>query len=293
MGLGEALSLGSAAAWAVGVILYRRLGDVLPPLPLNFLKNLVVLALLVPTVVIAHGWLPPSMSTLDIALAVGSGFIGIAVADTLYLRALNELGAGRMGIVGNAYSPLVIVLGVLLLGERLNAWQMLGFALVTVGVLLVAKPPSRWKTEPEHSVRGALLGLLSVLLMAVAIIMVKRVLEQQPLFWVTLVRMIGAVLGMLLIASLRGELRRLVPKRPLPWRQLVTAALVGQYLAMLLWLGGYKYTDASVAAILNETSSAFIVLLAWLWLKERPTRRNLIGVTLALGGVFFMLHAGG
>ncbi|MEZ5465546.1 MAG: DMT family transporter [Lysobacteraceae bacterium] len=293
MGLGEALSLASAAAWAVGVILYRRLGDVLPPLPLNFLKNLVVLALLVPTVIIAHGWLPPSMSTLDIALAVGSGFIGIAVADTLYLRALNELGAGRMGIIGNAYSPLVIVLGVLLLGERLNAWQMLGFALVTVGVLLVAKPPSRWKTEPEHSVRGALLGLLSVLLMAVAIIMVKRVLEQQPLFWVTLVRMIGAVLGMLLIASLRGELRRLVPKRPLPWRQLVTAAFVGQYLAMLLWLGGYKYTDASVAAILNETSSAFIVLLAWLWLKERPTRRNLIGVTLALGGVFFMLRAGG
>jgi len=293
VGLGEALSLASAAAWAVGVILYRRLGDVLLPLPLNFLKNLVVLALLVPTVLIAHGWLPPSMSAVHVALALGSGFLGIAVADTLYLRALNELGAGRMGIIGNAYSPLVIVLGVLLLGERLNGWQMLGFALVSAGVLLVAKPPSRWKTEPEHSVRGALLGLFSVLLMAVAIIMVKRVLEQQPLFWVTLVRMAGAVLGMLLIASLRGELRRLIPKQPLPWRQLVIAAVVGQYLAMLLWLGGYKYTDASVAAILNETSSAFIVLLAWLWLKERPTRRNLLGVSLALGGVFFMLGSGG
>ena len=46
MGIGEAMALGSAATWAVGVILARQLGVHLPPLALNLLKNGLVLAVL-------------------------------------------------------------------------------------------------------------------------------------------------------------------------------------------------------------------------------------------------------
>ena len=75
----------------------------------------------------------------------------------------------------------------------------------------------------------------------------------------------------------------------MPWRRLALAAFVGQFLAMILWLAGYKYTQASVAAILNETASVFILLLAALWLKEPPTRRGLAGVALTLTGVVVMM----
>ena len=75
----------------------------------------------------------------------------------------------------------------------------------------------------------------------------------------------------------------------MPWGKLVLAAFVGQFLAMVLWLAGYKYTLASVAAILNETASVFILLLAWVWLKEPLTRRALAGVGLTLAGVSCML----
>jgi drug/metabolite transporter (DMT)-like permease len=60
---------------------------------------------------------------------------------------------------------------------------------------------------------------------------------------------------------------------------------------MILWLAGYKYTLASIAAVLNETASVFILLLAALWLKEPLTRRSVLGVTLTLGGVALMLLA--
>lgn len=308
MGAGELFSLASAATWAVGVILYRQLGTTLPPLPLNFLKNLVVLALLLPTVPLLHGFTPPGMPLADIALAMASGVIGIAVADTLYFRALNQLGAARMGVLGNAYSPFVIVLSFVFLGERLNAWQVGGFALVSAGVFLVTRTPGAAAegppetplpgSAPEASVRmsplrGALWGLFAVLLMATAIVMVKRVLEAQPLVWVTLWRLVGAIVGILLLAALRGELRALWPRGAGGrWRRLVLAAFVGQYLAMLLWLAGYKFTQASIAAILNETSSAFIVLLAWLWLREPLHRLGVAGVALTLGGVALMLVPG-
>jgi drug/metabolite transporter (DMT)-like permease len=71
--------------------------------------------------------------------------------------------------------------------------------------------------------------------------------------------------------------------------QRIHAAFIGQFLAMLLWLAGFKYTFASVAAVLGETASIFILLLAAIWLKEPLTRRSVTGVVLTFGGVCFML----
>jgi len=92
------------------------------------------------------------------------------------------------------------------------------------------------------------------------------------------------------IAIVRGETAQLAPPTVgMPWRKLALAAFIGQFLAMVLWLAGYKFTQASVAAILNETASIFILLLAAFWLKEPLTRRALVGVGLTMAGVSCML----
>lgn len=290
LGLGELFSLLSALAWAVGVILYRQLGASMPPLQLNFLKNGLVMLMLLPAIPLLHGLALPVFSTPQVLLALASGAIGLGIADTLYFRALNELGAGRMGVLGNFYSPFVIVLGYAFLGERLSAMQLGGFALVSAGVFVAAWPRSVPGGRPPHVLRGLGLALLSIGLMAVGIILVKRVLEAQPLLWVTGLRMVGALAGMVMVAAFTRQLALLhPPSAGLPWRRLVIAAFVGQFLAMILWLAGYKYTQASVAAILNETASVFILLLAAFWLKEPLSRRGLAGVALTLSGVVLMM----
>jgi drug/metabolite transporter (DMT)-like permease len=292
-GVGEACSILSALCWAVGIMLYRQLGASLPPLQLNFLKNLLVLGMLLPAIPLLHGLALPQFTPLQLGAAIGSGVLGIGLADTLYFRALNELGAGRMGVLGNFYSPFVIVLSFFFLGERLNAWQLLGFALVSVGVWVAAWPRAldpAGPRAPAHALRGLGFAMLAIVLMASSIVLVKRVLEAQPLLWVTGLRMLGALAAMFAIALVRGETARLRPPASgMPWLKLAAAAFVGQFLAMVLWLAGYKYTLASVAAVLNETASIFILLLAAFWLKEPLTRRSVFGVVLTFGGVCFML----
>ncbi|MBD9435093.1 DMT family transporter [Pseudoxanthomonas sp. PXM03] len=290
MGIGEAMALGSAAAWAVGVILARQLGVHLPPLTLNLLKNGLVLCVLAPVALLLYAGAWPVMPVRDMLIVLASGVIGIALADTLYFRALNELGAGRMGVIGNLYSPLVMLLGFVFLDERLGGMQWLGFALVAGGVLLVSLPARGQAARPQHTLRGILLGLLAIALMAVAIVMVKRTLETQPLLWVTLLRLCGAMAGLLFLASLPSMRQRMrfVP-RDVAWHRLVLAALVGQGLSMVLWLGGYKFTSASVAAILNESASVFLVVLAALWLREPMGRRAFVGVLLTFSGIACML----
>ncbi|HRO86873.1 MAG: DMT family transporter [Chiayiivirga sp.] len=310
IGPGEAFSLLSAAAWAVGVILYRKLVERLPALTLNFSKNALVLLMLLPLPWLLHGSTLPAFDVRDVALSLGSGFLGIAAADTLYFVALARLGAGRMGVIGNAYSPLVIVLSVLFLGERLGPWQVAGFALVMAGVAVIARrrepasvvvgepvpppepAPPPVDPAPRSHLAAVALGVASICLMAVAIVMIKPVLEARPLGWVTLLRLVGALAGLVLIAALRGQLGLLSPRgRRVDWKLLVAAAFVGQCLSMVLWLAGYKYAPAAIAAILNETASIFIVLLAWWWLREPLGRQGVLGVALTISGVVLMLAA--
>ena len=292
MGIGEACSIGAALSWAGGVIVYKRLGETLSPLTLNLAKNVLVLGMIAPTVLLVHGPQIPALPASAIALSLVSGVLGIALADTLYFRALNTLGAGRMGIVGNFYSPFVIVLSFVLLGERLNGLQLAGFALVSGGVLIVSSHDPHKRLSRAELRRGAMLGVTAVLLMASAIVMVKRILEVQPLLWIVLLRLIGGVVGMLALFAWRREPLP-IPGRGihLRWPLLVLAAFLGQYVSMVLWMAGYKYTEASVAAVLNETASVFIVLLAALFLREGLDARRLAGVTCTLSGVACMLAA--
>jgi len=71
---------------------------------------------------------------------------------------------------------------------------------------------------------------------------------------------------------------------------LLAGALLGQYLSTMVWVAGYKYTSASVASILNETASVFILILGWLMLKEELTRRKIIGALISISGVLLVLQ---
>lgn len=292
MGPGEICSLAAAATWALGVIAYQRLGETLPPRRLNLFKNTLVLALILPTAWWLDGLSIALLERNQILLCLLSGFLGIGLADTLYFRALNALGAAHMGIVGNLYSPLMILLAFVFLGERLNLQQCVGFSLVAAGVMVVSIPAQRGPVDRAH-LRNVLTAALSILLMAASIIMVKRVLEQHSVLWISTLRIGGGIAGLLLLGGL-GRLRQ-ASQEPTAtitrasWVLLIAAALIGQFLSMLLWLYGYKYTTASVAAVLNESASVFIVLFAWLLLGEAITRRRLLGIALAFAGVTCML----
>jgi drug/metabolite transporter (DMT)-like permease len=284
-GLGEALSLAAALAWAVGVILYKRIGSTVPPFALNLLKNVLVAALLLPTALVVHGLAWPSMGLHSVLLCALSGAIGISIADTMYFKALNDIGAGRIGIIGNLYSPFVVALSYIFLDERLLLLQLLGFVLVLLGVGVVnASPDAQGSERPKNLTHGVVLGIVAILLNAFGIVLVKRVLEVEPFFWAALMRMLGAVLLMLVVFALRPRLFAF-DRKQVSWLELTSAAFVGQYLAMLLWLGGYKYTSASIASILNELASVFILILAAIFLGERLDRLKIAGVACTLVGL--------
>jgi drug/metabolite transporter (DMT)-like permease len=291
VGWGEFFALSSAFFWALAVILFRRTDNVLPAFELNLFKNILGFVLIWPTLLIFDGWNLPHYSAAELLIVVLSGFLGIAVADTWYLRALHLMGASRTGIVSSLLSPFVILLSVLLLSETLSGWQLAGFALVMAGILLVSWQANREDVEPAELRQGLLFGIGAVFLMALGVVMVKEVLENKPFLWTVQIRLGGGVVGMLIYLAVRGRVRTAWAcfRKPLPWRLIIAASILGTYVSMLMWLGGYMLIPASEASVLNQSSNAWIVALAWLVLGEYIGLRKVAGLMLTTGGVLIML----
>lgn len=293
IGWGEFFALASAFCWALAIIFFRRSGEALPPFELNLFKNVLGFSLIVPTLLLVEGLQLPEYSLAETAIAVVSGFLGIAVADTWYLRALSLMGASRTGIVAGLLSPFVIFLSILFLGESLRGWQLAGFALVMCGVLLVTWRQNRREVDTAHLGKGVLYGVGGIFLMAVGVVMVKEILETRSFMMTTTLRLAGGLSGMLIYMVVRGRVAVVIQRfrQPLPWKYIVPASFLGAYVSMMMWLAGYKLMPASEASVLNETANAWIVLLAWLILGESIGYRKVAGILLTSAGVVIMLLA--
>lgn len=291
VGLGQLFALSCAVSWAVAVMLLRRSGESLPAFELNLFKNTLGLILVVLSLPVVEGFEVPEYTTADVMVSLLSGFLGIAVADTWYLRALNLMGASRTGIVASSFSPFVIILSVLFLGESLSGWQVPGFGLVMSGILLVTWRQSSEEVSPANLRRGALYASGAVFMMAVGIVMVKDILETRSFLWTVAIRLTGGVGGMLLYMVVRHRWSLVWSRfrQPQPWLWIIAGSFLGSYLSMMLWLGGYSLIPASEASILNETANAWIVFLAWLTLGETISKRRLLGLLLTFTGVLLIL----
>lgn len=291
VGPGELFSLASAFAWAVAVILFKQSGETFSATALNVYKNGLSTLLLLPTALLAHGLAPPRLLPGEWLLTIVSGIIGIAVADTLYLQALRTIGAGRTGIAATLYSPSVVALSYLFLGERLAPAQLAGFVLVLAAVVLISYRADARELPPGALRAGLPLGIGAVVLMAAGVVMVKPVIETAPFVWIVLIRVLAGLLGQLAVAAIRNRIGLLREefRREHRWGRVTLASVLGTYVAMMLWLAGYRFTQASIASVLNETASVFIVLLAWRFLGEGLDARRACGVALSFLGVLLLV----
>jgi drug/metabolite transporter (DMT)-like permease len=66
---------------------------------------------------------------------------------------------------------------------------------------------------------------------------------------------------------------------------MVPATSLGSHLALTLWIAGMKYTLASVAGILGQSSTPWILVFSVLFLHERFSRRKALAAVMAPAGV--------
>lgn len=307
--IGEIASAGCALIWAISAILFRVSGEHINPISLNLLKNGIGLTLFILTMffmacveapenvtwysAIDQMLNPPDVSISDWLILLGSGLFGLAIADSLYFASLNRIGSGYSAIVDCVYSPFVVIGSVLYLGETLH-WKLFPAVILILGAILIGtwNPVSmKHAKQQKQFYFGVFLGILAMFFVAIAIVGAKPILERSNPLWANAVRMLGGLVPLMLLGCF--------PKQQAIWqcfhsqtplRAAVTASFFGNYLAMICWLVGMKYTLAHVAGVLNQLSTIFILLLATICLKEKLTTSKLIAIIMGFaGGVIISL----
>jgi len=285
--MGEFYALLTAIMWASAVIYLKWSGETIPPFALNVFRVVLSTVVLFLTMVATRQEIFRGAPLADYLILFASGVIAIAVSDTLFLMALNRVGAGIMAIIDCLYAPFVVLFAFLLLSEELTLWQTAGMVLVISGALIASRHEPPAGTTTKQILIGSVYGFLSMATVAVGIVIAKPVLNRSPVLWATTMRQIGALGALLPVALLASSRRQTFsffrPARN--WKYSVPGTLLGSYFALMFWVAGMKYTSAGPAAILNQTSSIYILIFASIFLKERFTRRKVIATLVAVAGI--------
>ena len=289
--VGEIFALATALLFAISVILFKKSVGVVSPFALNLFKNCLAFSLLLIT---AFAILPlryvdiPANHFLVIFV---SGALGVGISDTLFFIALNRLGASRTALIDCLYSPFVILFSLLLLDELVPMVTILGGTLIIGSVIVSSKRSFGIAISQNQFWAGCMAGAAAMATVSFAIVMVKPLLNSYPLIWIATIRLAGGLTVLLLLLPFHRDRKMVyrVFKPSVEWKWMAGGTFFGTYLSLITWLGGFKYSQAGRVALLNQTSTMFIVVFAAIFLNERLTPVKLFAVAMAFTGATIIL----
>jgi len=284
--IGILAALASAASWAFGTVVFDRLGKEIPYAGITFLKGAFSIVLMGALAVWGGGLVDVSLR--DFAYLALSGIIGIAIGDTLFFRSLQDLGAKTQVLYFMLGQVVTMLLSFLLLGDILSLQEYVGALILLIGIVIVT-----WGKQEDHpnKQRGIILGFLSILCFSVSTIMVKVAIGGIDVVSATFYRMVFGTLSVMFV----GVTSRKIGGWVAPLRKGSTLALFILNVVVIT-LGGFllsmlaiKCISVSLASVLSATEPVFVLLLAFLINRERPTRRELAGAAISIVGLLIII----
>lgn len=284
--LGALAALGAAALWTVNGVVTERKGIGLEGSALNFGRILLgLLVITLTALAFSGGILPLQASAGSLLWLLLSGLVGFALGDTWLVKGFQTIGA-RLTLLVFSFAPvLTAVLSYLIFGERLSALNLLGMALVMLGIAMVIGFKAEGRRSAEWG-KGLLYAFLASLAQAVGTISSKFGLMGMDALFATQVRLIGGALGMAILFLLHrrwGKLREVF--RSANGRlTMLSGAVLGTLFGVVLSMVAIQHTKAAVASTLMATMPVLILPISYLNLKEKLRTKDLLGALISVIG---------
>jgi len=293
---GELMAVGTAVMWGFAVTFFGMAGRRSDPAMVNILR--LPLGLLILTgmwMAVSHTPWPtgvPARAHLWLGL---SGTLGLTFGDTFLFHSVATIGPRRATVVLAATPVFAAVSAWLMLGERLGPQALAGIGIIVAGIVLATTTRDQGGGEfrdlPPAVLRRGLAGALVCAACSgvgntfAKTGMTRAGADLDPLA-ATLVRMSWATAAVVtLLWWNRRTLRNLalVRSRRVVW-PMAGGLVLGPSVGMVLGISAIKATDTGVASVLMNTVPLTVLLPAWIFFRDPPTRPAVIGILMALGG---------
>ena len=297
--LGLAAATVASMFWAVSVVLYRRVGRVMPPVMLNMTKGFVAVAIL--SVVLLVDWKGLGNAQWDLSnkmllLMALSGVIGIGIGDTMFFAGLNRMGARRMLLLFMINPVVTVVAAWALMDEPLSWIQVVGVALTCGGVAWVIAERNTKQTDGHVDPLGVIFGIGAATCQATGVLMSRYVFEQGDMTaassaWLRLAA--GSLILVLFLPMDRllkdpgGEDHHhpAHPSKAQTYVMFTVALMLGTVGGIWLMQTSVKYAnEVGVAGTLLSLSPLFVLPIVAM-LGEHISRRAVLGAVVTIAGI--------
>lgn len=270
--LGVLLAVLTATLWGcsgfLGAVSARRVGGVAAAFWTYPIGLVIVLPIAIATGAPDD---PVSRGTLYGAAGGALSVVGLALAFRAGAEGHAGLASSVVALEG-AWSALIAVA---LLGESIDPRALVFLAVMAAGFLLLAR------RDPAGGslLRSLGFALLSGVCFGFATNGFAAGAEAIGPYWQTvLIRIVGSAIVLVMLAG------RQIPS---PRRAIVPVAVIAtaEVVATITFLLAADRAGVGVAAVIASQFALVVLVLGWLFLKERLTRRQALGAALICAGV--------
>lgn len=277
--MGIVFGLLSALGQGVSLVVIKRSYKEFPPSVAFAFQALFGLMLWIPFALI-HG-ITFSYFWLVLALALVSAILG----EAFWYYIFSKASVGLTGAIFSTYPTFTILFSLIILSERptLTLWP---FLLITIiGVIILSLPDKLGdKIDKKKALFWGLLGAIAV---GLTDTLSKGIIDKTSaatfLFGLALMQ-VPVAAGFLLTQKQSLKQFTEVFRHFDKYVYSIVGAFIGVVAVLFFWLT-FEATYASVASPLTATYPAFTALLAYLYLKERISRRSAVGIGIITAGV--------
>jgi O-acetylserine/cysteine efflux transporter len=272
-----------AVLWGLNFLAVRIGLDHYPPFffaAMRYVVMVLPVVLFVPRPKVAVRWL----------VGYGLGF-GVMQFAFVYLAIRDGMPTGLSSLVLQASAPFTVLLGFLLLHERLWPRQYLGIALAVLGLGIIA-----WNRAESATLLPVLLTLLGALGWAFGNLCSRQAKTANPLHFALWMSVVPPVPLLALSAALEGPgagwvaLGRSFSSDGWPGlAATVYIVVMGTLLGSTIWTALLSRYPAGTVAPFSLLVPVVGIAGAWLALHERPGPVALVGSVIGIGGVLLGL----
>lgn len=298
--IGELAALGTSLCFSFGSTQFTIAGRQIGSSLVNRTRLLIALLLVMLLHFLTFGQLLPLDTTPERWFWLGlSGFVGLVLGDACLLQAFVLIGA-RLSMLMMSLAP---VLGALLawifLGETLVPREVVGIAVVLIGIIVViversngSTPGTEGSNDRRQYFIGLLFGLGGAAGQAGGLVLSKLGMGGDfPALSANLIRLLAAAAVIWLIAIVNRQLFssfRTLRANPRALLSLTNGTILGPVLGVWLTLVAVQNVNIGVASTLSSLMPIFLIPISYFMFGERVTKQAVFGTLVAVAGMVIL-----
>jgi drug/metabolite transporter (DMT)-like permease len=226
------------------------------------------------------------LSRRQVHILIILGFLEILTTTSFYLSIHIIPDPAVTSFLGNMYPVMLVLGGVVILGEKFGPVEIAGAFLALAGTFVIGYTGE--KSIEKLFIPGTGIVLLNTFLAAVASLVIKVHVRKLSPELINLNRSVWLlVFSVIMILFFRQSLY--IPLSV--FKNIAIGAILGPFLAILAIYYSLRYIEVSHSSIVQSLKGIFVLLGAYLFFGTFPLKHQITGGFITIAGILIMTLA--